>query len=148
MSTVLDHVTRALDRAPELDDLALAREVIAELDPSDLTPLVARVVAQHRRARTRHLERIAFNPQMTADPDAEHDRMSARKQLIAESFPLGDGRFVTWGDATIADHEQRIDLLTANQLGLAATIARHRDAIALITAHKVTCLADLEVWAA
>lgn len=71
-----------------------------------------------------------------------------RADYVGERFALGDGRYVLWGEATVDDHRQRIDMLAKLRLGLERTIAAHEDAVAQILAADVKCLNDLAEVAA
>jgi hypothetical protein len=77
----------------------------------------------------------------------EHMRAEIRLELTAElldaPFALGNGTTVTWGDASIEDHERRIEMLVAHAGGTLATAQRHDAAISMIRAGDVTCLRDL-----
>ena len=75
-------------------------------------------------------------------------RTAEREALLAETFALPDGRRVAWGAATVADHEERMAMLTALRDGIDGTIERHRQAIAELVKLKVSCLYDLESVAA
>jgi hypothetical protein len=81
----------------------------------------------------------------------ESVRQQARLELTAEllgaSFALGDGRTVTWGEATLDDHEQRIELLFGNVSGNLATIAVHERAAELLRSAGASCLNDMKVAA-
>lgn len=63
--------------------------------------------------------------------------------LLASTFALGDGRTVTWGEATIADHATRIDLLTKMAAGTLETAALHQKAIDELTATGLPSLAAM-----
>ena len=76
------------------------------------------------------------------------DRTAERQALLCETFSLPDGRRVVWGEATVADHEERIAMLAALRDGIGSTIERHRQAIAELVKLKVSCLFDLEQVAA
>jgi hypothetical protein len=71
------------------------------------------------------------------------DRAGTRRKLLDETFATGDGRRPKWGEATVADHKQRIALLDQMRRGLQLAIERHQAAIDAITAAGVTCLNDI-----
>lgn len=77
------------------------------------------------------------------DEVAEMTRLEVTKELMETLFALGDGTRVTWGEATITQHEQRLAMLTGNIEGLADTAARHRRAIEMIQEAGVTSLREL-----
>lgn len=78
--------------------------------------------------------RTRFHRGMTAllDGYAAHLRMEWTTELLASSFALGDGTSTTWGAATIAQHEQRIGMLTDHAGATLETAARHRAAVEAI----------------
>ena len=91
------------------------------------------------RSRVRRVEQVA-SPQRAGrqvDPTAE------RAQLMEQTFSLGDGRRVLWGEATIADHEARIDFLSKKRDGLDDTIQRHRGVVEQLRATGASCLNEL-----
>lgn len=96
------------------------------------------------RTAARHAEDKAF----PFDVDATDEvRSLARKRLLTESFPLGDGTFVSWAAATAADHLARVEYLNKLKGGIETTIGRHLEAVALIEAAGVSCLGELEAAA-
>lgn len=74
---------------------------------------------------------------------AEEVRLETTRELLTTVFALGDGTETTWGDATVDQHGQRIELLTKNAAGIMETAARHQVAIRMIEEAGVKCLADL-----
>lgn len=110
-----------------------------------LFAIVVEAVLIQRRHQTRRVERRAFTrrPELGA-----HDQVLARKELAAESFALGDGRRVRWLEATVDDHQERIEMLRKKADGLRHSIRFHEVAIAQIQKAGVRCLAELKEWAA
>src|SRR5690606_36081744 len=53
-------------------------------------------------------------------------RLELTQELLGSEFALGDGRTVTWGEATAEDHQQRIEMLTKSAGGTLQTAARHQ----------------------
>ena len=74
---------------------------------------------------------------------SERVRLETTRELLATAFALGDGESVTWGRATIAQHEQRIEMLAKNVSGGIETATRHQAAINMIKEASVDCLAEL-----
>jgi hypothetical protein len=77
------------------------------------------------------------------DEVAEDVRLETTRELLDTFFALGDGTRTTWGSATIAEHEQRIELLARQSAGVIDTAASHRAAIDMIGEAGVTCLAEV-----
>lgn len=69
--------------------------------------------------------------------------MEFTAELLASEFALGDGRRVTWGEATVGDHEQRIELLTKNAAANAEAAARHVNAVSVLTSLGLERLSDV-----
>lgn len=70
-------------------------------------------------------------------------RLEVTAELLATSFALGDGRMVTWGEATIDDHTARLRVLGGNVLGNLETMALHEQAIDLLRDRHVARLAEI-----
>ena len=122
-----------------LDDLHIRGERTRSL----LLPIVTEAVLMARRKVTRQHER-------TVPIDSIYDgqtTLSARQALLDQSFALGDGRYVTWGEATEADHLARINILAAHIEGVQKTIDQHETAISFIHQRGVSCLGEIEVAA-
>lgn len=110
-----------------------------------LMPLIEDGVAHERRNATREVERSALHSGSARRVIGDViDSVNDRKRLLDASFALGDGRIVRWGEATIADHQARIELLARMRAGLTETMGQHEQAIALIESHGVTCLDEIE----
>ena len=74
---------------------------------------------------------------------ADQIRLETTRELLGTLFALGDGATVTWGAATVDQHEQRIGMLVKNAAGVVETAARHGAAIRMIKDASAECLADL-----
>jgi hypothetical protein len=72
----------------------------------------------------------------------ETTRLEVTADLLASLFAVGDGRRVTWAEATKDDHRQRIEMLSANITANAEAAARHQIAIQIITDAGVETLGD------
>lgn len=66
----------------------------------------------------------------------------SRSDFLATRFYTGH-HYVTWGEATVVDHRERITFLGSLRNGIDATIQRHANAIEQIEAAGVTALAEL-----
>lgn len=66
-------------------------------------------------------------------------------ELLESTFALGDGQVVSWGEATIEQHQQRIDMLTSMTKGTLETAGKHQAAINELTvAHGYNLLSIVE----
>lgn len=112
-----------------------------------LGPVITDEVRRSARSRVRKLERQAgleLRDRRGASESQEPVNVpSARELLLQKGFTVEGGRYVLWGEATVADHESRIALLDKNRKGLGRTIKEHRDAIRQIEAAGVTCLLEV-----
>lgn len=77
-------------------------------------------------------DQLAARMARFVDDYAREIRLEFTAELLASEFALGDGRRVTWGSATVGEHEQRIALLTANATANAEAAARHRSAVSTL----------------
>lgn len=139
-------LAEAIGQDEDLTDKGVAHRILTSLGVRGhalevLLPLVELEVAGVRRGGVRQLEHAAARRQLGRSPI---DVVAARAKLLDSAFPLGDGRWVTWGDATIADHEDRIVFLARQRDGVIATIGRHEDAISVIKEASVSCLREIE----
>lgn len=155
-------VLRDLARAYILDavkaarrDLALRREQEAQqermrkIEEDNQRP---EVIEERRRREEKHEKAMQeINDRMWASVRAATDKYAAQlkmewtEELLTTGFALGDGRIVTWGTATIADHQQRIDMLERNAVGNLEAAGRHRAAMEEIAQNGATTLADLHM---
>jgi len=142
-------IIEAVAANPGLPDHMLARKVAADVGEEALvllaTEQIERVIATERRRRIREIENASAefdpvgNPAKWQAVDALLDEyrraviVEWTSELLSAEFATGDGRRVTWGEATIEQHVARIRLLTQNVRGNLDAIARHEAAIATIT---------------
>ena len=126
------------DKAAEaaLDDLGKLNQRARGL----LLPVLSEAVLMVRRADTRQVER-ATPVRAVWDGETSLER---RRQRLEQTFPLPDGRRVSWLEATVADHLARIEYLRLHIAGVERTIAEHQDAIDLIQRLGGSCLGDVE----
>lgn len=84
---------------------------------------------RHREAET-HAENKRVIAKWMADAEAALDFADA---FLNSTFDLSDGRTVTWGEATVGDHEDRIGVLTADS-------EHHQAIVRLLTKTQASCL--------
>jgi hypothetical protein len=103
--------------------------------------------AERREAQARNdRERVAWWTTTIlpmVEEFAQKVRLEVTTELLASTFALGDGTDVTWGEATVEQHRQRIDLLARMAEGTIETAARHQAAIDLIEENGVARLAEV-----
>ena len=134
---------------PDDNPRKLATRLLKTLDTKELTALLANAIEDAQRNVVRGAEKSAFidlfirNGADVRIPNiASGEDVAAFLALFSKRFSIGNGEMVTWGDATIAHHEQRIAFLENMRGGITETIERHRNAITLISENGATCLND------
>lgn len=139
-----------IERHPYDSHTDTAKAVLAELEVNGraktlLVGVVANYVRILRRNSVRTIEYAIDHgrPLPSGDAGDEDTPIATVHDLVGECFSLGDGRWVLWGVATVADHLLRVQHLTSLRNGVDATISRHCDAIERINAARATCLNDL-----
>ena len=90
-------------------------------------------------ARERHVARMV---DLIAEFRQEI-RLEVTAELLETQFALGDGRRVTWGEATEADHRKRIALLSNNAAANLEVAARHEVAIQMLADAGLSCLSEM-----
>jgi hypothetical protein len=146
-----------------VDEYALAKKAIREV-PELLIPPVAERISNIRRMATLEKEVEAFrehvsslNPNKPADtlsvganrnivsaPVDKKPDIGALKAILAETFSVSqNGIRVTWGQATVDQHKERIRMLQGQIFGTQATIRRHEIAIEVLEQSDADCLDDI-----
>jgi hypothetical protein len=74
---------------------------------------------------------------------ADEIRFEVTTELLNTVFATGDGTRVTWRDASVLQHEARIDMLTAMITGTSQTAAMHIAAVRMIKDAGVETLGQL-----
>lgn len=75
-------------------------------------------------------------------------RLELTAELLGSQFALGDGSQVSWGDATIDQHRQRIEFLMKHVDGNLQTIRLHEVAASMLRESHASCLNEVAVPAA
>ena len=97
----------------------------------------------HRRGDTHHLAVEVDEEAGSGHPASDTQRYSARASFLAVTFYTGTA-YVTWGDATAADHLGRITFQQSLASGIGRDIARHQRAVELLDEHDVDCLGEID----
>jgi hypothetical protein len=149
MTVDLKHeIRQACTGDPKADARRLFRALSVPKEWADLFRVL--VVDEFRDAARQQVlaaERGQNNPETHgrhAPPAA--DIPNDRTRYLSERFYNG-AVYVVWGEATLTDHQCRIEYLSLMRDGIEATIDRHREAVAEIVAAGVTCLNDLDALA-
>lgn len=132
------YATHGTPGDPTESGAAIAKVLRLTLSQEEaLLPLIQHECANFDRNRVRSIESDAMAASRPVDP------LAARRDLLNENFATNNG-FVRWGQATVADHLARIEMLSKLRDGLAATIGRHEIAITIIETNGVNCLSDID----
>lgn len=134
-----EHVTET-DGDAELLAMLIFEQIMndAELLQEVVMPALRHEIRSRLRMLAAAIERDSvLSNAPTANPDAD------RLAFLAERFYAPPYGFVTWGEATIEQHEARIDYLNKKVNGLVDTISRHDKAIQEIRGAGVKTLGDI-----
>jgi hypothetical protein len=138
----LRDLIREADTDRTVADADLARRLLDALMQRGQVGLLVTILTDEvrrvRRFQVARVERQTFGAQ--GGEPAEGGWL----RLLPESFVLPDGRMVTWGQATVEDHEARIGWLRGQMDALGQDVDRHQQAVKLIREHGATCLAEIE----
>jgi hypothetical protein len=139
-----------VEKYPKMVSSDLALKAIKEV-PEMLVAYIADRIDHLRRGDLRDREIQDVAPILRAMGSSAPPILSRRdlktgemRQIVlpVEPFSLGDGTKVSWADATIEQHMQRITILRKIAQGTEASIQRHKMAIKRIKAAGVTCLRE------
>lgn len=140
-----DKIVNALDADPDVDAALVAENLLAQVTKRELLPLLVDEVESHQRRRVRMVERRAFGQAGGTGVPSLVERSRPRlTEVYGEVFALYDGRRVSWGEATVAEHRQRLERLRVQRHAIGRTIERHEEAVRLCEEFGVDCLADLD----
>lgn len=144
----IDSLLRDLAAVLE-DDNAVVNALIKQTSPDELIRLVKPLIRQHvsviRRNMTRQIERAVgrLSVARTTGPQLP-EQIMARKHLLESGFFAAKGRWVSWAEATVRDHRDRIEFLKSYQAGISKTIKLHEESVKLIESRGVSCLGEIE----
>lgn len=131
------------------DFVATAKKLLAALHVPKpaiaiLLPVIANAIRLVVRNDTREGEYVAFAGTGLTTSTATPATATQWSDFLRDKFALGDGRWVSWGEATVAEHGERIEYLGAKRDGIEQTMSRHQLAIERITSAGVSCLNELQ----
>lgn len=111
-----------------------------------------RAELEKRQREREDLEETIFNRKMAMMRDVvEKIRddlyVEWTEELLNTHFRLPNGQETTWGDATVAQHEARVEMFTKNATHQALGAARHQQAIEDIRRADAQCLNEVVVAA-
>ena len=169
IEAVLDDATARVKDGE--DEFQAARAALAGCSASVRLDLAVAAVVDSVRARQREatltVERAAARPkprvsqverderQMKRFSDmasvmtpiieryADEMRMEWTAELLASAFTLDDGTRVNWGDATVDQHSQRVEMFRRNAMANAEGAARHLKAVGALRLSGCSTLREL-----
>lgn len=118
---------------------SLAKRALKECETVDLVTVISREIVRLWRMDNHRVEQEWFTPLKAKMGKPA----SMSSELSSSPFAPGDGSRVTWGEATIDDHRQRVAMLKGQRSGLDRTIKRHEEAIVALEKSGARCLNDL-----
>ena len=143
--TLREKIMKALEADPDVDAGLVAENLLPQVTKRELLPLLVEEVESHQRRRVRMVERRAFGESGSGVSRSVAERARPRlSEVYSEMFALYDGRRVSWGEATVEQHRQRIERLQLQRQSIGRTIERHEEAIRLCEEHGVDRLADID----
>jgi len=145
--TLKQLIHEALEGTPDGDPHVIARSIRRRVPTEDILNLIAREVEWTQRGLARLVEQegmASFRSRFSGQPLPPMPGVDpSLRALFRSSFHLGDGSSVSWGDATVEQHEQRIAFLEKQLDGISRTVTKHREAIKVINEAGAMCLNDL-----
>lgn len=145
-------IRREVDESP-VDRAAdeVARNILRIVSKEDLSPLIVDEINRLRRMRVRGMERgvfarldaIAPLVALPAVSMSAKDRVDQLRSILRESFALGDGSNVTWGEATLEQHRERIRVLQDQRNGIDKTLGHHARAVSILIETGASCLDEV-----
>ena len=105
-----------------------------------MVPIAEGMARDVIRRMSRAVEDDAFS---VAGEHGDIGKAISRSELLDASFALPDGRWVTWADATAADHRARAEWQREHASSCLVDADRHLEAAATIEAHGVECLSQI-----
>lgn len=82
---------------------------------------------------SRYWGRLTDSLKVFTSEMADQIRLEITEELLSSIFALGDGRRVTWGEATVEDHQKCIEMLQGNAAANIDTAAKHEAAIRMLS---------------
>jgi hypothetical protein len=148
VSETLEQTLRRLVIEECLSPEVAAQKALDSVSKAKLAEFVRPLVLLRAKGMERKLVRRV---EETAFGDAGGDqpamtRAEARRRLVAEQFPLPDGRWVPWGQATPDNHRARAGWMRKHAAAVVADAERHEQAAALIEQSGTSCLDDIPGW--
>lgn len=146
-STVAQRAASLIEVGPD----SVTRELL-DSDPVLVLHLARRYVADRHRAQARERTRVAEGETRRqlrrSSEEVKRDivraaRRDAWRLLLEEGFALPGGGWVTWGAASIDEHEARIDAQTDLAKGIMRDVDLHTAAVADLAAFGVSSLDEL-----
>ncbi len=131
--------TQQVERAAEVERPSTR---VSRLTPEGEQHFKTLAAQEEQRARESDA-RFHATIQRAMNTLAAQWKMEWTDELLASGFSLPDGEVVTWGEATIEQHEQRAAMFEMNAEANAKGAVRHRHAINVLHEAGATCLREV-----
>ena len=145
--TLREKIMKALEADPAVDAEMVAENLLPQVAKRELLPLLVDEVESYQRRRVRQVERRVFGQPPSGSPSMTDRARPRLSEVYGEMFSTYDGRRVSWGEATVEQHRQRVERLRMQRHAIGQTIERHEDAIRLCEEHGVDRLIDIDAAA-
>ena len=130
---LVDRIEQEQRKNPRVVETRFVSDFLATQAPENRTRFVSDFLATQAPA-----VKAAATLVKTAD-----SKLARFGELLAQRISLGDGSATTWGECTLEQHKQRLEMLLVQRAGLNQTISMHEHAIELISDGGVSCLNEL-----
>lgn len=137
-------VTQKIAPGKMLDDFLPRAKVIAAGNPERPFKWGGHSYPDALHALRHDWEQISYHIDSLVEEIEKETELRITKKLLGTVFALGNRVRVTWGQATIEQHQTRIDLLSKNAKGNIEAASRHKAAIELIKQSGSTCLQEVK----
>jgi hypothetical protein len=157
---ILEDVQSILKDAPTIDTSVAVDKLLSSLElPENMKmyfrPAVSSYVPIVRATCRNVAENKVFAPDKPSGREKyemkeqaadliRNDPRDVRLMLLTQSFSVPGKGLVTWGDATIEDHQAHIQMMGERISGIELTISRHKKAVDILTKKNATSLSMVD----
>lgn len=146
MAGVAEKVKALIEEGVEDRD-DITERIIADTSHEEflemVRPVIAWQVGSVLRSYARRSEQREFPAPTAKGTPPRGTVVDDLRGLIATTFVLDDGTRVTWGEATVEQHQRRATMLRLHAERVGATADRHERAAQMIAEGGASCLSDL-----
>lgn len=128
---------------PNEDPRKLAKNLYSKVTKEGIIELLTETIEDYQRGEIREIERKVFLKNRFDSRPITIEKDDNFRKLLDSKIKIGDGNSVKWGNATLQEHQERINYLKKMRDGIDETITFHEKAIEIISSNKVKCLNDI-----